>query len=613
MRGWSGRAGVVALALCLLAPLARAGDDTSPEHGLPTPPDAGTAPASSSADADEAKRLEGEAAGHKLGTDVREADQAAQDAVTEALDRGISPGPRRSARAAVRELSGIVTVSLEEAINVGLERNLDLQIVRFDPYIANESIGIAWGAYDPNFANEFGYNSTLTPNTSFLNQVLAIQQRVIDGKTGLKGLVPWWGASYEIGYKASRTATDATIIALSPELDSNVFGTLTMPLLKNLVWNQPWTQLKTSEVAFQGSQEQFRQQVMDIVQRIENAYWDVIATREQLHVAQKSVETARALLDQTKTQYEVGVVSKVEVTEAEAGVAQRDFNLIVAANAYRAAEDTLSDLVFGESLRPASTYRLETTDAPASFTAFDVDPEEATRKAFSNRPELAAVKLEISRQEMLLKFAQNQTLPELDAVLSYGRLGQSGAFNESARAALPLFFPTRNPDAVANAIGAGPSLATANREFFSGNPNPTFAARGILSIPLGNQAATHTADQAAFQLRKTVSRERRLEQDIVLGVRKAIRDLRSSQEGVLAAERSAAAASEQLRAERIRLDNGEATPFAVLQRESDLVTAESGKISALKAYRNSSTNLDRAQGTILKTHRIRIDEVGALH
>jgi hypothetical protein len=50
----------------------------------------------------------------------------------------------------------------------------------------------------------------------------------------------------------------------------------------------------------------------------------------------------------------------------------------------------------------------------------------------------------------------------------------------------------------------------------------------------------------------------------------------------------------------------------VLQRESDLVTAESGKIGALKAYRNSTTNLDRQQGTILNTHRIRMDQVGAL-
>jgi len=611
MRRWTVRVGGLALALSLLAPLAEAGDTTDPGNDLPAPLEVGPAASSPTADEEEARRLEGDAAGERLGADVKDANRAAQQAIDDALGHAGPRGPSKSVSEAVHELSGVVSFSLAEAIQVGLERNLDLQVVRFDPYIAQEGVSIAWGAYDPAFANEFGYGSVATPYVSlFTPTQTSIQQAKLDGKTGLKGLVPWWGASYEIGYTGGRTYSNNSSTGFSPQLDANVFGNISIPLLKNLVWNAAWTQVKASEVVYQGSREDFRRQVMDIVTRIENSYWDVIASREQLRVAQKSVETARALLDQTKTQYEVGVVSKVEVTEAEAGVAQRDFNLIVASNAYRASQDQLSDLVFGESLRPSSIYRLETTDEPATFTAFEVDPDEATKKAFLNRPELATVKLEIARQEILLKFARNQTLPQLDAVLSYGRLGQAGDLNPAVRSS-----PFVTPAAVAG-IGTqvefSRSLADANHDFFGANPNEQFAARGILSIPLGNQSATHTADKTAFELRKTISRERRLEQDIVLGIRKSIRDLRSSQEGVAAAERSVAAAAEQLRAERIRLDNGESTPFNVLQRESDLVTAESGKIGALKAYRNSTTNLERQQGTILKAHRIRLDQVGTL-
>lgn len=598
MGRWSHRVLGVALGIGLLAPLGHAAEDADPDVLLP---------AESSADAEEAGRLEGDARGQDLDADVRGASGSAARAVADALD--LPSGATKGVQQAVDDFSGVIQLSLAEAIRVGLERNLDIQTVRFDPYVAQENIGIAWGGYDPVFANEFGYNSANTPNASLINTQTSIQQIIMDGRTGMKGLVPWWGASYEIGYEASHTRTDATISALSPLVDSNVFGSFSIPLLKNLVWNQAWTQVKTSEVVYEGSREEFRKQVMDVVQQIENGYWNVIATREQLRVARKSVETARALLDQTKIQYEVGVVSKVEVTEAEAGVAQRDFNLIVAANVYQAAEDNLADLVFGESLRPASRFRLEPTDEPASFTAFDVDPEQATQKAFVNRPELAFQKLEIARQEFLLKFARNQTLPQLDAVLAYGRLGQSGAFNEAAlNSSFARSQAAINPDAV----GTGPSLATANRDFFGANPFEQFSARGVLSIPLGNQAATSQAEKTAFELRKSVSRERRLEQTIVVEVRKAVRDLRSSQEGVFASERSVAAASEQLRAERIRLDNGESTPFNVLQRESDLVTAESEQINALRAYRNSTTNLERAQGTILKVHRIKIDEVGAL-
>lgn len=610
MRRWTGGAGALALAFSLLAPLAHAGDDTDPGHDLPA---AREAAASSNADEDEARRLEGSANGATPGMDAAEADRAAQDATHDALGARSASEPRKTAGEAINDLSGTISLGLEEAIRTGLERNLDIQVIRFDPYIAQEGIGIAWGAYDPNFANEFGYSSVAQPSFSlFTLPQQVVQQNKLDGETGLKGLIPWWGASYEIGYTGARTYSSSTSAGFSPQLDSNVFGSISIPLLKNLVWNQAWTQVKASQIVYRGSLEDFRRQVMDVVARIETAYWDVIAAREQLRVAEKSVETARALLDQTRTQYEVGVVSKVEVTEAEAGVAQRDFNLIVAANAYRAAQDQLTDLVFGESLRPTSTYRLETTDEPANFTAFDVDPDEAAKKAFANRPELALLKLEIARQEILLKFARNQTLPQLDAVLSYGRLGQVGEFNPSALS--NPFFSTLSgtQQALLADVDTGRNVSGANSDFFGANPNEQFAARGILSIPLGNQTATQTADKTEFELRKTVSRERRLEQDIVLGIRKSVRDLRSSQEGVVASERSVAAASEQLRAERIRLDNGESTPFNVLQRESDLVTAESGQINALKVYRNSTTNLDRQQGTILKTHQIRIDKVGAL-
>ena len=56
-------------------------------------------------------------------------------------------------------------------------------------------------------------------------------------------------------------------------------------------------------------------------------------------------------------------------------------------------------------------------------------------------------------------------------------------------------------------------------------------------------------------------------------VRDAIRNMLSAQEWIEAAERRRLAAAEQFRAESIRLEHGESTPFDVLQRERDLVDA----------------------------------------
>ena len=62
----------------------------------------------------------------------------------------------------------------------------------------------------------------------------------------------------------------------------------------------------------------------------------------------------------------------------------------------------------------------------------------------------------------------------------------------------------------------------------------------------------------------------------------------------------------------IRLEYGESTPFDVLQRERDLVSAESEKIDALRAYRVAATELARAQGTILRDRNIVIEDVAQL-
>ena len=98
----------------------------------------------------------------------------------------------------------------------------------------------------------------------------------------------------------------------------------------------------------------------------------------------------------------------------------------------------------------------------------------------------------------------------------------------------------------------------------------------------------------------------------VLEVRDAVRNLLSAQEGIAASEREVVAAAEQLRAERIRLEYGESTPFDVLLREEDFVDAEARKIQAFQTYRSSVTGLDRFQGTILRTRNILIDDVRQL-
>jgi outer membrane protein TolC len=503
-------------------------------------------------------------------------------------------------------LHGQLKLSLAQAIEMGLENNLDIQVERYEPLITAEQEDIAWGVYDPEWFGNVNHGQDESWVTSGLDATTGDPVQNVTttrGDTGIRGTIPLLGITYETSLNTGRGETNLTFQSLVPQYQSNFSFEARVPLLRNLVWNREWTTVKSSRILVEASDERFRTAVMDTVQIIADGYWNLIAAGDQVNVAPKRLETAQALLDQTKTQYEVGVVSKVEVVEAEAGVADREFNLIVVENRYQTSQDQLIDLVLGPHLSADSTLAFEPTDRPDDYTKYEIDPELAVNRAFENRPELSVINREIEEGEIQVKFAKNQRLPQVDFVGSYGYGGVSG--QQATNPTPPPTPPTANPNLVGD-------WGHSYNDFFSGSGPNSYTVGAAVSIPLGNTSARHRVSQSELELRRSKTRKKRLEQNIILEVREAVRDLHSAQQGIEAAERRAAAAGEQLRAEEIKLEYGESTPFDVLLRERDFVEAESSEIAAFQTYRTSATALDRAQGTILRNHNVAIDQARSL-
>ncbi|MEN8181369.1 MAG: TolC family protein [Myxococcota bacterium] len=518
-------------------------------------------------------------------------------------------------------LHGELALSLADAVAMGIENNLDVEISRYQPLLAEEDVQISEGAYDPELFSEFGYDSDETLNVNPLLGLGRVRTRTVGGAAGLQGQLPMLGGSYRLNYIGTSNDYSTTFFALSPEHRAALEASVVLPVMRNLFWSQPWTQVKLSAVDYDISLEEFRRRLMDTIGGtplpqggdiggIVQAYWNLVAREEDLRVAQKSLETAEALLEQAQAQYDVGVVSRVEVVEAEAGVADRDFNLIGAQNQYRNAQDRLIDGVLGPNLTPDSRLEIRPTDRPERIhqllgTLVVPDVEQAAQLAFESRPELAIARKAIEQNEITLQFAKNQRLPQLDLEATMGYGGLSGTCN-------PKQVPPLGVDCTTVTNPSLGGFSSANNFLNPGENSYSWGARGIFSIPLGNRQASGRASQADLSLRRSHTQLRRLEQDVVLQVRRAVRNLQSSAEGIEAAERRRLASEEQLRAETIRLEHGESTPFDVLLREEDLVSAESQKIFALQAYRDSLTALERAQGTILRNHNIVVEEALAM-
>lgn len=489
-------------------------------------------------------------------------------------------------------------MGIEEAVAMSIQNGLGVEVERYGPLIAEATANAAWGSYDPLLFGDYLYDVSKSLNVSPFNAAPLNRDRTHGGNVGILQAIPYIGASLDARFTSNSVATRSSFAQYEQQYNTSFFLSATVPLLRNLVWNQNWTSVKLTGSQSDVAEQQFRQALMDTVQATVNSYWGLVAARDRVRVAQKSLETARALLGQTRTQYEVGVVSQVEVVEAEAGVANREFDLIRTANEYRNAQDVLIDAVLGVELKPATELQIVPTAALTARRIQAIDVEGDVAQAFENRPELKVAQSVIEQGEVSLKFAKSQRLPQLDVVGRYGYVGIAGRPNSNFQ------FPGNPP-----AQSSAPQRDYSNSMdgFFQGNAADNYRVQGLFSVPIPNTRGREQVSRSEFDLRRSQSSRIRLEQQIILEVRAASRTLLAAAQGIEAAERRRLAAEEQLRAERIRLEHGESTPFEVLQREEDLVEAESQKINALQTFHAAETALERARGSILEAHAIAVD------
>jgi HAE1 family hydrophobic/amphiphilic exporter-1 len=500
------------------------------------------------------------------------------------------------------------TISLEEAIELALANNLDLQVARVDPALSDQQVREASGSFDPLLFAESTYEDRETPFASPFQSAFGTQGQAIDEKAwlneaGVRGLFPW-GIEYSSTYDRLRTETTSGVTALFPEFRGTWRNQLTVPLLKDLFQNDAYLAVRSSRIGAQISEEDFRQQLTDIVVRVEAAYWELAAARAAKRVAEKSVDTALNLLEQTRVRHQVGVVSRVEVTEAEAGLADREFQHIQARNRAERAEDELLQQILAPDQFAYQTTSIQTQEP--TFIDYQVDERLALERALGGRPEIEAARQRVEDADLRLDHAWNQKLPTLDVTGSYTVNGLSGDQRFPPGTVL-------NPGVDSDSDGFPDNLQVqrdlgfehggrwAGHDFFDWYG---WGIGATFSYPLGNETAQSRYVQRKIEHRRVTTDLHRVQQQVILDVRNAVRAVQDSRDGVRAAERRKASEAERLRAEQERLRLGDSTPQQVLEIEEDFAEAERQEINALQIYRTSITALERAQATLLESRAI---------
>jgi outer membrane protein TolC len=126
-------------------------------------------------------------------------------------------------------------------------------------------------------------------------------------------------------------------------------------------------------------------------------------------------------------------------------------------------------------------------------------------------------------------------------------------------------------------------------------------------VPLGNREARNNYSNAKLETRKIILKRSKQEQDIVVEVRTAVREIKKNAESIKATEKARELAQERLEAEEKKYKVGRSTSLEVLRAQDNLTIAEGKAVNALVDYQISLGDLDAKMGTILENNNIIIE------
>ena len=466
--------------------------------------------------------------------------------------------------------AGAAPLTLDDAIKLALQNNQRVKVSAFSPQISRANVTTAYGAFDPalTFRRTYSEDENSGVLAPFVRRPLT---QTDNYSLSLDGLLPW-GLTYSLGATASNQRGTFNSFA-----DNYVtFGgvTVTQPLLRGFGFGATLAGLRVAKANRGISDWQHKQTVIDTITRVILVYNDLQQARENLRIAVLSRDGAAQLLTDNEKKLKVGATSDAEVTQARARVASREETILFAVRSVHDIENQLR-LLIGDSAFTVDGAALETVELTAA-TEITVDPAADVKKALESRPDYQAARLGVAIDRANNTVAQNQLLPRVDFVGSYGYSGLDRDF-ATARAQV------RSEDA------------------------RSYSAGLVVRIPLTFTEGRGRARAARLNLRQGEADLARLEQDIAITVTAAAGQIETTKQRVAIARSGLDYAQQALDNEEKRLKAGTSTTFFVLQQQEILSGAQNSYARALADQRRAIATYDRELGATLTRFQIKLE------
>ena len=364
---------------------------------------------------------------------------------------------------------------------------MDISISRQTKESRQADITVEQAKFDPTLSVNGQFNRTVTPlnrplfgaTGPSLTNITTFDQRTqsvtFDATTNLPT-----GGNVDLNYSPARTNVNQNLASgflFNPSYTGGLALTLTQPLLRNAGIDVTKTFIRVAQNNAVVEEHVFRDRVLTVLATVEQTYWEVVFANENLKVAEAALKAAQELLATNRAKAKAGIMSIVDVLQAEAAVASRVEQVLVADKAIRDQEDQLRRLLNPAEEDLRQDLRLTPLDQPV-VTLEPISLQEAIDKAIEQRPEIAQAKKNMETSDLNTKFAKNQILPTLSFQGTMGMAGLGKDYGDSV-----------------------------NRNFNGDYYN--YGAGLVLSYPLGNRSAwsTYNKTAAGGQERRSVAHE----------------------------------------------------------------------------------------------------------
>ncbi len=311
------------------------------------------------------------------------------------------------------------------------------------------------------------------------------------------------------------------------------------------------SQVNISKFNLESSRSDLSTTQDSIILSVKQAYYGVLQTKRNWDVAADVIKQFQLHLDQAKGFYEVGTKAKIDLIKAEVDLSNAKLSLINAENAFKIARVTLNNVI---GVPDAPEYAIEDN---LLFQKYTITVEEATQRAFENRPDLKSAIAKRQAAEEGIGLARTGYYPYVSGNASYSWASEK----------------------ISSPFDHG------------------WSAGVVLTVPLFSGFLTsHQVAESKSNLYILKANEESLRQQILLDVRQAYLNLQAAEASIATAELATSQAKENLDLANGRYSAGVGSPIEVSDAFATYVTAQANYTSALSNYKIAQASIEKAMG-----------------